>query len=164
MTSRRRNIADRLVRGAAAGAAGTTALNVIAYGDMLVRARPASDVPADVAGILAGEAGIGLLAPKNDTESARVRRQAMGAWLGYTTGVAVGIIYGLAHPRLGRPSNLAAGLALGLAAMAASDLPILVTGASDPRTWSLTDWISDAAPHLIYGLATAAVYELSAGE
>jgi hypothetical protein len=33
-----------LARGAAAGAAGTTALNAVTYLDMAVRARPASDM------------------------------------------------------------------------------------------------------------------------
>ena len=30
-------------------------------------------------------------------------------------------------------------------------------GVSDPRTWTLMDWLSDGVPHLAYGLATAAV-------
>jgi len=29
---------------------------------------------------------------------------------------------------------------------------------SDPRTWSRTDWISDAVPHLAYGAVTAVTY------
>ena len=34
-----------ILRGAAAGAAGTTALNVVTYLDMAIRGRPASDTP-----------------------------------------------------------------------------------------------------------------------
>ena len=34
-----------MLRGAAAGAAGTTALNVVTYLDMAVRGRPASSTP-----------------------------------------------------------------------------------------------------------------------
>jgi hypothetical protein len=34
-----------VLRGAAAGAAGTTALNAVTYLDMVVRGRPASDAP-----------------------------------------------------------------------------------------------------------------------
>lgn len=44
------------------------------------------------------------------------------------------------------------GLAAGAAAMAA-------LGVSDPRSWSATAWLSDAVPHLAYGLVTAAVIE-----
>jgi len=51
-----------------------------------------------------------------------------------------------------------AGVALGLAVMAASDLPIVQSGVSDPQEWSATDWVSDLVPHLIYGFITAAVY------
>ncbi|MCP9968874.1 hypothetical protein LUX57_29935 [Actinomadura madurae] len=36
---------DRLTRGLAAGAAGTTALNLVTYLDMAVRGRPASSTP-----------------------------------------------------------------------------------------------------------------------
>lgn len=48
---------------------------------------------------------------------------------------------------------------VGLGAMAASDLPIALTGVSDPATWSTTDWLSDVIPHLVYGLVTVEVYE-----
>jgi len=160
MTRRRRSAIDRVVRGAAAGAAGTTALNAITYADILLRARPSSDVPAKMAGVLAGHAGLRFLALENETEAAQHRRQAVGALLGYMTGAAIGAAYGVIQPSLGRPSRLAAGLALGLSAMAASDIPFAVTGVSDPRTWSLTDWLSDTVPHLIYGLATATIYGL----
>lgn len=37
-----------LLYGAAAGAAGTTALNVVSYGDMVVRGRPASSTPETI--------------------------------------------------------------------------------------------------------------------
>jgi hypothetical protein len=30
---------------------------------------------------------------------------------------------------------------------------------TDLRTWSATDWLSDAVPHLAYGLVTAAVVQ-----
>jgi hypothetical protein len=60
-----------------------------------------------------------------------------------------------------RPTAAAAGL--GLAAMAASDLPATALGVTDPRTWGAAGWASDLLPHLAYGLATAAVYEALAG-
>ena len=55
-----------------------------------------------------------------------------------------------------------AGVALGLAAMTASDTPIALTGLSDPRTWTPVDWASDLIPHLVYGLVTVQVYEVIA--
>jgi hypothetical protein len=29
------------------------------------------------------------------------------------------------------------------------------TGLTDPRSWSLADWLSDAVPHVAYGVVTA---------
>ncbi|CAL9639406.1 hypothetical protein SUDANB178_06271 [Streptomyces sp. enrichment culture] len=46
------------------------------------------------------------------------------------------------------------GLATGALAMTATDLPMTRLGVSDPAGWSATDWVSDAVPHLMYGLAT----------
>ena len=49
------------------------------------------------------------------------------------------------------------GLTAGAAAMASSDTAMAALGVSDPRSWSATDWLSDAVPHLAYGMVTAAV-------
>jgi hypothetical protein len=43
--AKERSLANRLVWGAAAGAAGSAALNIVTYGDML-RGRPSSGAPA----------------------------------------------------------------------------------------------------------------------
>lgn len=150
---------NRLLRGAIAGAAGTIALDLTTYGDMLVRGRGASSVPARMAGVLAEQSGIGPLAKTTEGETADNRREAAGALLGYTTGVGIGIIYGMVRGKPGGGSTPAAGAAVGLTAMAASDVPIALTGVSDPATWSPTDWLSDLIPHLVYGLVTVAVYE-----
>jgi hypothetical protein len=32
-----------------------------------------------------------------------------------------------------------------------------VLGVTDPRTWSVVDWISDLVPHFGYGVVTALV-------
>ena len=53
-------MANRIVAGLAAGAAGTLALNVAGYLDMLVSGRSASTLPGDVAGRLADEIGLPL--------------------------------------------------------------------------------------------------------
>jgi len=88
-------VATRLLWGAAAGAAGTTALNAVTYLDMLLRGRPASEVPGKAAGILADRLGIAALRSADASDAADARRQGMGALLGYATGVGVGVAYGL---------------------------------------------------------------------
>jgi hypothetical protein len=88
-----------LLWGIAAGAVGTIALDVTTYLDMVVRARPASSTPADVAGALAERAGVELAADGNDSESASNRRSGLGALFGYGVGLGVGDAYGLLRSR-----------------------------------------------------------------
>jgi hypothetical protein len=152
-----------LLWGIAAGAVGTIALDVVSYLDMVVRARPASSTPAEVAGALAERAGVELAADGNDSEAAANRRSGLGALLGYGVGLGVGGAYGLLRSRLPGRRPRAAAAALGLAAMAASDLPATALGVTDPRAWGAAGWVSDLLPHLAYGLATATVYEALAG-
>ena len=54
-------------------------------------------------------------------------------------------------------------LVLGGAAMVAGNAGSVATRTTDPRTWSVTDWVSDAVPHLCYGLAAAATAGLLRG-
>ena len=145
--------------GAVAGATGNLVLEVATYGDMLLRGRAASGVPAKTAGIIADHLGIVMLSTKATDEQADNRRGAAGALLGYGLGVGLGSAYGLLRPHLGRVAAPLAGAAVGLTAMTVADASYALTGASDPRTWSPADWMSDLAPHLIYGLVTVAAYE-----
>lgn len=150
-------MARNLGLGLVAGAVGTVALDLATYADMVTRARPSSQVPAKMAGVLADKAGIDL-SGEGGKDAAQNRQQGIGALLGYVTGLGVGVVYG-ALDRGKRPLPLPlAGVALGLTAMAASDLPIAGTGVSNPREWSASDWASDLVPHLIYGFAVAAAY------
>jgi hypothetical protein len=56
----------RLMQGAAAGAAGATALNAATYVDMVLRARPSSSTPEQVAEKLSQRAGVEIpVKPKN---------------------------------------------------------------------------------------------------
>src|SRR5581483_8515375 len=82
-------MAARALWGAAAGAVGTTALNAVAYGDMLARGRAASDVPAQAASRLAERLGLAERVFGTDAAKAGPRREAAGALLGYATGVGV---------------------------------------------------------------------------
>ncbi|MGZ3103079.1 hypothetical protein [Streptomyces sp. H62] len=144
-----------LTKGLVAGAAGTVALNLTTYGDMLLRGRGPSDVPTQVADRFVNRAGIGL----GDEETGRHREEAVGVLLGYLTGLGVGAAYGLLRRRLGALPDWVAGPLLGAAAMVSSDLPATVLGVTDPASWDRTSWVSDLVPHLVYGFATASVYE-----
>ncbi len=149
------------LKGVAAGAAGTVALNVATYVDMVVRGRPSSEVPTKVAGALTQRLGISLAGEGADAsdDEAKNRRTAIGSLMGYVTGIGIGALYGTLRPHLGRVSPLLAGVAVGLAAMAASDTPAVTTGATDVKTWGASGWISDLLPHLAYGLVTALTLE-----
>jgi hypothetical protein len=52
-----------------------------------------------------------------------------------------------------------AGVGVGLAAMAAGNIPIAALGASDPARWGASGWATDLVPHLAYGLVTAIAYD-----
>ncbi len=142
-----------LLRGAAAGAAGTTALNAVTYLDMALRGRPASDAPERVVARLADAAGIAL--PGGRTRRGK-RLAGLGPLAGIGTGVALGALAGVLRGAGVRLPTAVGGPLLGAAAMLASDAPLAALGVSDPRTWSAADWLGDAVPHLAYGLAAHA--------
>ncbi|MFF4399509.1 hypothetical protein [Streptomyces sp. NPDC001480] len=125
------------------------------YGDMLLRGRPSSDMPAQVADRVADRVGAGL----GDGDAGEAREEAAGALLGYVTGLGVGAAYGLLRGSDGSFPAVAAGPLIGAAAMAGSDVPATALGVTDPTSWELTSWLSDIAPHLAYGLTTACVYQ-----
>jgi len=145
-----------IAAGVAAGAVGTVALNTVTYLDMLVRGRPASNVPADAARKLL--AGVYL----GDDDTAPSRQEALGALLGVVTGLGVGAIYGLIRSRVYVPSP-AADLCLAAGVMMGSDLPLTALGLTDPRRWDATGWAADLLPHLAYGVAASAAYRVLDG-
>lgn len=147
-----------VLKGIIAGAAGTVALNTATYADMAIRGRPSSGMPAMVVEELLKKAGM----DPGDGETAQTRKTALGALMGLGVGVGIGASYVLASPRRG--STLLSGAALGLAAMAASDVPAAVLGVTDPAEWSANSWLSDIVPHFIYGAVTAAAYKAMAGD
>ncbi len=141
--------------GAAAGAVGTVALNAVTYADMAVNGRPASGVPADVAGALAEKVGLDLSAEGEapDGETAQNRQSGLGALMGYVTGLGIGTACGLLRPHLGDVSKPVVGV--GLAAMAGSDVPATALGATDPTAWPTSSWTTDFGFHLAYDSLTA---------
>lgn len=147
--------------GGVAGAVGTVALDVTTYVDMAIRGRSSSGAPAQMVSILAKAVGLPLSSQGvgSEDETAQNRKNGLGALLGYVNGLGVGVAYGLL--RSGRddvPIPLA-GIGMGLAAMAASDIPLVALRVSNPKTWGFSGWAADAIPHLVYGIVTAAVYE-----
>ncbi|MFG1780133.1 hypothetical protein ACGFIR_13365 [Micromonospora sp. NPDC049051] len=139
--------------GAIAGAVGSTALNVVSYLDMVLRARPASSTPEESARRLAEVAHVDL----GSGDRAANRRSGLGPLLGYGIGVAAGIGYALLARGRRMPLPLATGV-LGGAVMTMSDGSMTVLGVTDPRTWRRSDWLADLVPHLAYGVAAAATW------
>ena len=142
-----------LLAGAAAGAAGTTALNGMTYLDIAVRGRPSSSTPEDSVDRVAEVAGLDI---PGDGEARQNRLSGLGALTGLVTGVSVGALAGLLTAKLRVPLPVLSVL-VGTAAMAGSNAPMTALGVTDPRTWDATSWLADAIPHLAYGGVTAAV-------
>jgi hypothetical protein len=137
------------LRGAAAGAAGTTALNAVTYLDMIVRGRAASSTPEVTVEKLAEKAHLSI---PGGEEQRQNRIQGLGPMTGLLAGVGVGALTGLARAA-GFRSQPAVGTALTTAVvLVATNGPMTVLGVTDPRTWSAVDWISDVVPHLAYAL------------
>ncbi|WP_199429895.1 hypothetical protein [Qaidamihabitans albus] len=144
-----------VLRGAAAGAAGTTALNATTYLDMVLRARPPSSTPEQTVNELARRTGVTV---PGDEESRSNRVSGVGALMGILTGTAIGAAYGAARGLGWRPSTTTGGVVTGLAAMVGTAAPMTALGITDPRSWGTEAWLSDAIPHLAYGAVTAATY------
>jgi hypothetical protein len=143
-----------LLRGAAAGAAGTTALNAVAYLDMAVRGRGASSTPQDTVTKLAGLAGVDIPGegPVRDN-----RVEGLAPLSGIAAGVGMGALLGGVRASGLRRGMVAGSAAATLLALVGTNGPMTVLGITDPRTWSRADWIADVVPHLAYGLVTAGV-------
>lgn len=143
-----------LLAGAAAGAAGTTALNAATYLDMTVRGRPSSSTPEQTVDTLATRAGVTI---PGDEEARGNRLSGLGALTGILAGVGVGAVLGAAQGAGWRPGPVGGTAAAGLGALLAGNGPMTVLGVTDPRSWSPADWASDLVPHLAYGAVAAAV-------
>jgi hypothetical protein len=140
--------------GAAAGAAGTSALNVIAYSDIAVRGRPTSHTPE-----LTVEAMARLfhVTVPGSGEVLANRISGLGALTGYAAGIGMGVILGLALAFGWRPGLLQAALVATALALIGTNGPMTVLGVTNPLTWGVVGWISDLIPHLGYGVVTALV-------
>ena len=145
-----------ILAGAAAGAAGTAALNAATYVDMTVRGRQSSDAPQRT--IEEIEQRLPVSVPGRDEQRAN-RISGLGGLSGIATGIGVGMAFGLLR-RVGlRPPFALGALLVGIGAMASTDSSMAMLKVSDPRRWSAGDWLSDLLPHLAYGVVTYAVLE-----
>jgi hypothetical protein len=142
-----------VLRGAAAGAAGTTVLNTVTYLDMALRGRGTSDTPEQTVEALADKAHVDIPG-EGDTQDNRLA--GLGPLTGIAAGVGVGVLAGLARAAGFRPNAVVGGLVATVGALVGANGPMTALGISDPRTWSATDWASDVVPHLAYGFATHA--------
>ncbi len=145
-----------ILKGAAAGAAGTTALNATTYADMIFRGRPASSTPEDTVEQLADIAHVTIPGEDQKRDS---RVSALGALSGISTGVSVGAVLGLLRAIGWRPSFATGTAAATTVALLGANVPMTALGITDPRTWSAQDWLSDLVPHVVYGLVTAATLD-----
>ena len=136
-----------VLRGAAAGAAGTTALNAVTYLDMVGRGRGTSSTPEQTVEALAGKVHVQI---PGDEETRSNRVQGLGPLTGLVAGIGVGVLAGLARAAGFRTPPLVGTALTTVGVLVASNGPMTVLGVTDPRTWSTTDWVSDVVPHLAY--------------
>lgn len=142
------SVAGWALRGAAAGAAGSTALNAVTYLDMVVRGRGTSSTPEKTVEALAEKAHVPI---PGDEETRSNRVQGLGPMTGLVAGVGVGVVVGLVRAAGFRSQPLVGTLLTTLGVLVAANGPMTALGITDPRTWSATDWASDMVPHLAYG-------------
>ncbi|MFC7546685.1 hypothetical protein [Plantactinospora sp. GCM10030261] len=142
-----------MLAGVLAGLAGSAALNVVTYLDMALRGRPSSGTPDETVRRLAGATHLWL----GPEDRAANRRAGLGPILGHLSGVATAVGYAVLVRRR-MPLPVAATL-LGAGALVGADTPMTVLRVTDPRSWSVTDWLSDVVPHLAYGLVAATTLE-----
>ncbi|WP_138734025.1 hypothetical protein [Modestobacter excelsi] len=138
-----------VLRGAAAGAAGTTALNAVTYLDMVGRGRGTSSTPEQTVEALAEKAHVRI---PGDEEKRSNRVQGLGPLTGLVAGIGVGVLTGLVRATGFRSQPLVGTALTTVGVLIASNGPMTVLGITDPRTWSRTDWVSDVVPHLAYGV------------
>lgn len=142
------------LRGAAAGAAGTTALNAVTYLDMVLRGRGTSSTPEDTVEKLSDKIHVPVPGEGDERDN---RVSGLGALTGIVSGVGIGGLLGVIRAAGWRPGILAGSTAATLGALLGTNGPMTALGITDPRTWPPSSWVSDVVPHLAYGVVTACV-------
>lgn len=142
------------LRGAAAGAAGTTVLNAVTYLDMVLRGRGTSSTPEDTVEKLSNKIHVPVPGEGDERDN---RVSGLGALTGIVSGVGIGGLLGVIRAAGWRPGILAGSTAATLGALLGTNGPMTALGITDPRTWPPSSWVSDVVPHLAYGVVTACV-------
>jgi len=142
------------LRGAAAGAAGTTALNAVTYLDMVLRGRGTSSTPEDTVEKLSDKIHVPVPGEGDERDN---RVSGLGALTGIVSGVGIGGLLGVVRAAGWRPGILAGSTVATLGALLGTNGPMAALGITDPRTWPPSSWVSDVVPHLAYGVVTACV-------
>lgn len=155
-TRQSRGLVPTLLRGAAAGAAATTALNTVTYLDMAVRGRPVSSTPEDTVEALSARTHLPV---PGEGELRAARVAGLGPLTGLVAGIGTGVALGGLRAAGWRPGPVGSGLAATLLALVGSNGPMTVLGVTDPRTWPLSSWMTDLVPHLAYGVVAALVLD-----
>jgi hypothetical protein len=145
---------EKMIKGALAGLAGSAALNAATYADMAVRGRAASGTAEQVVEELAKRAGRGIPGGAGERQH---RLQGLGALAGIGTGVVVGAVAGQFGAAVRRLGPVLGPVLVGGVAMAATDTSMAGLGVTDPRSWDVSSWVSDAFPHLAFGAVTWAL-------
>ncbi|MEU1889578.1 hypothetical protein [Streptomyces pristinaespiralis] len=158
MTGTRHGVIQSILRGCAAGAAGTTALNAVTYADMALRGRSASGAPEGMVERITTKLGHAVPGSADGREN---RLSGLGALSGIAVGCGAGTVVSVIHGAGVRMPLWAGGLATGVLAMTVANLPMTLVGITDPRRWSASDWVSDVAPHIAYGLVTYGIVTAS---
>jgi hypothetical protein len=137
------------LRGAAAGAAASTALNAVTYLDMAVRGRDSSSTPEQTVAKLAEKAHVSI---PGDDRTRENRLQGLGPLGGLVPGVGIGVLAGLLRAAGFRSSKPVGVLLTTACALVVANGPMTVLRITDPRQWSAADWLSDVVPHVAYGV------------
>jgi hypothetical protein len=145
-----------ILAGAAAGAAGTTALNAVSYLDVAVRARPASSTPEDTVEKLAEKVHVQIPGEGEDRDN---RLAGLGPLSGIVTGVGIGTLLGLARGLGWRPSPAVGAVVATVVVLIGANGPMMALGITVPREGNLDAWLSDVVPHVAYGVVTAATLD-----
>ena len=140
-----------ITSGLIAGAAGTTALNLVSYVRQTVQATPSSATPDQAAESVVRAVGAEVPGTPDERQN---RLEGLGPLAGLGVGLGVGALAGGLRATTLKVPFPAAVAAVGLGAMAISDTVMAVLGISSPRPWTPASVAQDAAPHLTYGAVT----------
>jgi hypothetical protein len=151
-----KNRSQMVLLGAAAGAAGTTALNMLTYMDMAARGRPASSTPETTVEKLSDVTHVPI---PGDEDTRENRISGLGSLTGQLAGVGIGALLGLTRSAGWRPGFVVSTAVATVGAMVGTSGPMTLLGVTDPRTWPAKSWVVDIVPHLAYGAVTTAVMQ-----